>query len=206
MSKGILTPGPVRAGPAADRRPPSRRCWSAKKRWCRTRGARSSTWSSGNRWTTRASRWHRRNRMRRHEKRPEKKPKMGWVVAVKPLKIGSLRDGFRAVEEGLAATDKVIVTGVQRVRPGKEVKPTERAAVHSLPKICPSSSPRRGQARRATRLIVDRDQPREPDPRQAPLARRRAPIGWQLTRRVRCERRHSPGRSADADHFSLLIG
>ncbi len=55
-----------------------------------------------------------------------KEQKMGWVVAVKPLKIGALRDGFRAIEEGLAPTDKVIVTGLQRVRPGKEVNPTEK--------------------------------------------------------------------------------
>ena len=62
-----------------------------------------------------------------------KEPKMGWVVAVKPLKIGSLRDGFRAVEEGLAPTDKVIVTGLQRVRPGKEVKPVEKPVVQQPP-------------------------------------------------------------------------
>jgi membrane fusion protein, multidrug efflux system len=63
-----------------------------------------------------------------------KEVKMGWVVAAKPLKIGSLRDGFRAVEEGLAPTDKVIVTGLQRVRPGKEVKPTEKPVVQQPPK------------------------------------------------------------------------
>jgi multidrug efflux system membrane fusion protein len=63
-----------------------------------------------------------------------KEPRTGWVVVVKPLKIGALRDGFRAVEEGLSPTDKVIVTGLQRVRPGKEVKPTEKPLTQQAPK------------------------------------------------------------------------
>jgi multidrug efflux pump subunit AcrA (membrane-fusion protein) len=63
-----------------------------------------------------------------------KQQKVGWVVAVKPLKIGALRDGFRAIEEGLAPTDKVIVTGLQRVRPGREVYPTEKALTQPPPK------------------------------------------------------------------------
>jgi multidrug efflux system membrane fusion protein len=63
-----------------------------------------------------------------------KEPRKGWVVVVKPLKIGSLRDGFRAIEEGLSANDKVIVTGLQRVRPGKEVKPIEKPLTQQVPK------------------------------------------------------------------------
>jgi RND family efflux transporter MFP subunit len=63
-----------------------------------------------------------------------KEQKMGWIVAVKPLTLGSLRDGFRAVESGLAPTDKVIVTGLQRVRPGKEVTPTEKPVTHQPPR------------------------------------------------------------------------
>jgi membrane fusion protein, multidrug efflux system len=63
-----------------------------------------------------------------------KTQKEGWIVGVKPLKVGSLRDGFRAIEEGLAATDKVIVTGLQKIRPGKEVKPTEKPLDREAPK------------------------------------------------------------------------
>jgi RND family efflux transporter MFP subunit len=63
-----------------------------------------------------------------------KESRKGWIVAVKPLTIGSLRDGFRAIESGLAPTDKVIVTGLQRVRPGREVIPTEKALTRQLPK------------------------------------------------------------------------
>jgi membrane fusion protein, multidrug efflux system len=68
------------------------------------------------------------------EEKPKKEVKMGWVVAVKPLKIGSLRDGFRAVEEGLSPTDKIIVSGLQRIRPGKEVKLSEKTVVQQPPK------------------------------------------------------------------------
>jgi membrane fusion protein, multidrug efflux system len=68
------------------------------------------------------------------EKTKEKEQKMGWIVAAKPLKVGSLRDGFRAVEEGLAPTDKVIVTGLQKIRPGREVKPTEKPLDRDVPK------------------------------------------------------------------------
>jgi RND family efflux transporter MFP subunit len=37
------------------------------------------------------------------------------------VKVGRLHDGLRVVTEGLAKDDKVIVTGLQRVRPGFEV-------------------------------------------------------------------------------------
>jgi multidrug efflux system membrane fusion protein len=70
------------------------------------------------------------------EKGPEKtkEQKMGWIVAAKPLKVGSLRDGFRAIEEGLVPTDKVIVTGLQKIRPGREVKPSEKPLDRQAPK------------------------------------------------------------------------
>jgi multidrug efflux system membrane fusion protein len=71
-----------------------------------------------------------------------KEQKMGWVVAAKPLKVGSLRDGFRAVEEGLAPTDKVIVTGLQKIRPGREVKPTEKPLDRDAPKDLSFNFPR----------------------------------------------------------------
>jgi membrane fusion protein, multidrug efflux system len=76
-----------------------------------------------------------------HTEEKPKEVKMGWVVAVKPLKIGSLRDGFRAVEEGLSPTDKVVVTGLQRVRQGKEVNPSEKPMTHQPPKDITFQSP-----------------------------------------------------------------
>jgi RND family efflux transporter MFP subunit len=44
-------------------------------------------------------------------------------VAVRPVRLGSLHDGRRAVEDGLTSGDRVIVTGFQQVRPGLVVEP-----------------------------------------------------------------------------------
>lgn len=41
----------------------------------------------------------------------------------RPIKIGKLHDGMRIVTEGLAAGERVVVDGLQRVRPGAAVTP-----------------------------------------------------------------------------------
>jgi RND family efflux transporter MFP subunit len=43
------------------------------------------------------------------------------VVGVRTLEIGQLIDGMREIRSGLAATDRVIISGVQRARPGSKV-------------------------------------------------------------------------------------
>jgi RND family efflux transporter MFP subunit len=45
------------------------------------------------------------------------------VVEYRPVKLGAMHDGLRAVAEGVAPTDWVIVNGIQRVRPGVTVTP-----------------------------------------------------------------------------------
>ena len=45
------------------------------------------------------------------------------VVAYRPIKVGTLNNGLRVVDEGLALGERVVVSGLQRVRPGKEVAP-----------------------------------------------------------------------------------
>lgn len=46
-------------------------------------------------------------------------------VAPKPVQLGPLVDGLRVVRSGLAATDRVIINGVQRIQqPGMKVKAT----------------------------------------------------------------------------------
>ena len=45
-------------------------------------------------------------------------------VSVRPVEIGPMIDGLRVVRKGLAATDRLVVKGVQRVRAGVEVTPT----------------------------------------------------------------------------------
>jgi RND family efflux transporter MFP subunit len=42
--------------------------------------------------------------------------------------LGSLFDGMRVVREGLSVDDRVVVSGVQRVRPGATVEPEEKPA------------------------------------------------------------------------------
>lgn len=55
-------------------------------------------------------------------------------VAVKPLEVGEIVDGFRVVRSGLAPNDRVIVNGVQRVMPGAvvEARPTTLTRTASL--------------------------------------------------------------------------
>lgn len=43
------------------------------------------------------------------------------TVAYRPVKLGSIIDGQRAIREGLSPGDRVIVNGLQRVRPGMTV-------------------------------------------------------------------------------------
>jgi RND family efflux transporter MFP subunit len=45
------------------------------------------------------------------------------VVEYRPVKLGGRHEGLRAVTEGVAAGDWVIVNGIQRVRPGATVTP-----------------------------------------------------------------------------------
>ncbi len=45
----------------------------------------------------------------------------GEVIESRSIKLGSLNKGLRVVNEGLTTSDRVVVSGLQRVRPGKEV-------------------------------------------------------------------------------------
>jgi RND family efflux transporter MFP subunit len=46
------------------------------------------------------------------------------------VKVGLLQDGLRVVEEGLAENEQVILSGLQRVRPGIDVEPKAAEAPH----------------------------------------------------------------------------
>ena len=76
---------------------PHRRCWSPTAPSTPTRARRSSTSS-----TTRTR----------------------WSPA--PSALGSLHDGLRAIEEGLKPGERVVVNGLQTVRPGMTVEPQAR--------------------------------------------------------------------------------
>ena len=44
-------------------------------------------------------------------------------VVSRPIRVGSLHDGLRAIEDGLKAGERVIVNGLQLVRSGITVEP-----------------------------------------------------------------------------------
>jgi RND family efflux transporter MFP subunit len=45
------------------------------------------------------------------------------VAEQRPVKLGALQDGYRVVEKGVTAQDRVVVNGMQRARPGSTVDP-----------------------------------------------------------------------------------
>jgi RND family efflux transporter MFP subunit len=45
-------------------------------------------------------------------------------IAYRPVEVGKVHDRQRVIIQGLAADERVVVTGLQRVRPGIKVKPT----------------------------------------------------------------------------------
>ena len=47
------------------------------------------------------------------------------VVEYRPVKLGILSEGMRAIDKGIAAGEWVITSGIQRVRPGITVKPQQ---------------------------------------------------------------------------------
>ncbi len=66
-------------------------------------------------------------------------------VDYRRVKLGLLFDGLQAIEEGLKAEDRVVVNGLQRVRPGIEVEPEEvdmlSQAGTAAPPIRPAAKP-----------------------------------------------------------------
>jgi len=44
-------------------------------------------------------------------------------VEYRPVKVGRLHDGLRVVAEGLRKGERVVLNGLQRVRPGAKVEP-----------------------------------------------------------------------------------
>jgi RND family efflux transporter MFP subunit len=50
------------------------------------------------------------------------------VVEQRPVKVGANDNGMRVIEEGLKADEWVVVSGIQRARPGAKVTPVKEAA------------------------------------------------------------------------------
>ena len=60
------------------------------------------------------------------------KPREAELVEYRPIKVGSLNQGLRVIDDGLAMGERVVVSGLQRVRPGKEVAPRLMSDVEKL--------------------------------------------------------------------------
>src|SRR5262245_14955966 len=58
-------------------------------------------------------------------------------VVYRPVKLGALHDGLRVVEEGLKPDERIIVNGLQRVRPGVKVEPK----LEDMPAAGPAARP-----------------------------------------------------------------
>jgi multidrug efflux pump subunit AcrA (membrane-fusion protein) len=57
------------------------------------------------------------------------------TVAYKAVKLGPVVGGKRIIRSGLLAGEKIIVNGMERIRPGMPVTPQEQAAVSNSTKI-----------------------------------------------------------------------
>ena len=97
------------------------------------------------------------------------KERDGEIVAYQPIKIGSLNRGMRVVDEGLAMGEHVVVTGLQRVRPGKEVV---SRLMSDLDKASPAN-PSGGSP--GSTKVTDTAPPTSPKPSAGPLAATPAP-------------------------------
>jgi len=54
------------------------------------------------------------------------------MVEYRPIKVGSMNNGLRVIDEGLALGERVVVSGLQRVRPGIEVAPRMMSDVEKV--------------------------------------------------------------------------
>jgi RND family efflux transporter MFP subunit len=87
-------------------------------------------------------------------------------VSYRPVQVGRLYDGLRVIEGGISKNDKVVVKGLQRVRPGAKVTaelvpmPTPTAPLGTAPPPVrqPTKKRRPAQAQKAaeTRLPTDK--------------------------------------------------
>jgi RND family efflux transporter MFP subunit len=59
------------------------------------------------------------------------------TVGVRLVELGPMVDGLRVIRSGLAPTDRIIIDGLQRARPGQKVKPEDGKIEVSTQKIVP---------------------------------------------------------------------
>ncbi len=69
------------------------------------------------------------------------------VAEYRPVELGPLRDGFRVIESGITADDRVIVNGLMRARPGTVVAPHfANEGKGKPPSLADSANPAQGHS------------------------------------------------------------
>lgn len=63
------------------------------------------------------------------------------VVSYRRVKVGMLQDGLRVVDEGLSPGERIVLSGLQRVRPGATVAPKMLEPSEQKPASTPNSQP-----------------------------------------------------------------
>jgi hypothetical protein len=72
-------------------------------------------------------------------------------VDSRPVRLGAIHDGLRAIDDGLKPVERVIVVGLQQVRPGAVVEPE----LVDMPVSLPRRSAALGVAAGGPRLTGD---------------------------------------------------
>jgi RND family efflux transporter MFP subunit len=102
-------------------------------------------------------------------------------VIQRAIKVGNLYKGFRSVHSGLQLTDKVIVTGLQRARPGVLVRPTIK---QEDPPDNVSESPLLGPAAKTATAAALPAAPPATKPAAAPSEKKSAALPGEATRLI----------------------
>jgi multidrug efflux system membrane fusion protein len=63
-------------------------------------------------------------------------------VVTRPVQVGALHDGLRAIADGLDPADRVIVNGLVNVRPGMVVQAEDQATAAAAAPVDASASAR----------------------------------------------------------------
>ena len=91
------------------------------------------------------------------------------VAEYRPVKVGALHDGLRVVTEGLEPGEKVIVSGLQRIRPGIEVDPKPMTTPAPPKAVAEEAKPGPAKADGEARAVRWQSRPEGDDP--APIRR-----------------------------------
>lgn len=83
-------------------------------------------------------------------------------VVYRPVKVGLVENGLRVIEEGLKANERVIVEGLQRVRPGAKVE-AKAGEMPTLPSEADKAAPEKAPAKKSAVGKAAAEEPAEPE-------------------------------------------